>query len=164
MDWSIVQKLALALGMGLLVGFQREWTAPHVAGIRTFALITLFGAVMGLLFSALGGWMIAAGVVAVTLMLAWPTSARQRGVRLSHKPHDSTFDGTLIDEMSLWDSRALYLWQVTTSGEQPQETKVWRHVVVRTCGRQTCEILRATANLFLSNELAIRGQVCGFVS
>jgi uncharacterized membrane protein (DUF4010 family) len=69
MDWLIVQQLALALGMGLLVGFQREWTAPHVAGIRTFALITLFGAMTGLFYDAFGGWIIAAGVVSVTLML-----------------------------------------------------------------------------------------------
>ena len=38
MDWSVAEKLALALGLGLLVGFQREWTAPHVAGIRTQGL------------------------------------------------------------------------------------------------------------------------------
>lgn len=69
MDWLVVQKLALALGLGLLVGFQREWTAPHVAGIRTFALVTLFGAVVGLVFDPLGQWIVAAGFLALTSMI-----------------------------------------------------------------------------------------------
>lgn len=69
MDWLIVQKLALAAGLGLLVGFQREWTAPHVAGLRTFALITVFGAVIGLFVAESGGWLIGAGLVAVAAMI-----------------------------------------------------------------------------------------------
>lgn len=40
MEFVVVQKLAIAAGLGLLVGLQREWTAPHVAGLRTFALLT----------------------------------------------------------------------------------------------------------------------------
>jgi len=71
LDWLIVQKLALALGLGLLVGFQREWTAPHVAGIRTFGLITLFGTVMGLFFDTMGEWIVIAGVVALTSMIGF---------------------------------------------------------------------------------------------
>lgn len=69
MDWLVVQKLALALGLGLLVGFQREWTAPHVAGIRTFALVTVYGAVMGLLFNDLGEWIVVAGMISLTTMI-----------------------------------------------------------------------------------------------
>ena len=69
MDWTVAQKLALALGLGLLVGFQREWTAPHVAGIRTFALVTLFGAVTGHFFDEMGVWIVVAGMFAVTSMI-----------------------------------------------------------------------------------------------
>jgi uncharacterized membrane protein (DUF4010 family) len=43
----VVQDLLIAVALGLLVGLQREWSKSRVAGIRTFALITLFGAVMG---------------------------------------------------------------------------------------------------------------------
>jgi uncharacterized membrane protein (DUF4010 family) len=68
-DWLVAEKLALAPGLGLLVGFQREWTAPHVAGIRTFALITVFGTVIGLFFNTLGGWIVGAGVFALTAMI-----------------------------------------------------------------------------------------------
>ena len=69
MDLIVVQKLAIALGLGLLVGFQREWTAPHVAGLRTFALITAFGTVLGILVETLGGWLVGAGLIAVAAMI-----------------------------------------------------------------------------------------------
>ena len=69
MDLITIQKLGVATGLGLLVGFQREWTAPHVAGLRTFALITVFGTVIGLLVSDAGGWLISAGLIVVAAMI-----------------------------------------------------------------------------------------------
>jgi uncharacterized membrane protein (DUF4010 family) len=63
-------QLAVALGLGLLVGLQRERTAREVAGIRTFALITVFGTLSAQLASALGGWVVAAGFVATAGLLA----------------------------------------------------------------------------------------------
>ena len=62
-------RLALAIGLGLLVGFQREWAASHVAGLRTFALISLLGAMLALLAPAVGDWLVPAGLLAVTSML-----------------------------------------------------------------------------------------------
>ncbi|HEV2853969.1 MAG TPA: MgtC/SapB family protein [Thermoanaerobaculia bacterium] len=46
---------AVALGLGLLVGLQRERMDSAIAGIRTFALITLFGTVAGQLGRVFGG-------------------------------------------------------------------------------------------------------------
>jgi uncharacterized membrane protein (DUF4010 family) len=69
MDLAVVQKLAVSLGLGLLVGFQREWTAPHVAGLRTFALITVLGTVIALFAETVGGWLVVAGLLAVAAML-----------------------------------------------------------------------------------------------
>ncbi|MCO6458181.1 MAG: MgtC/SapB family protein [Pirellulaceae bacterium] len=69
MDLVFIQQLAVALGLGLLVGFQREWTAPHVAGLRTFALITVLGTLVGQFVAEAGGWLISAGLVAVAAML-----------------------------------------------------------------------------------------------
>lgn len=43
----MVQDLLIAAALGLLIGLQREWSGSRVAGIRTFPLITLFGALMG---------------------------------------------------------------------------------------------------------------------
>lgn len=62
---ELLQSLATALGLGLLVGLQREWVQSHVAGIRTFALLSLFGALCGVLGIAFGGWIIAAALIAL---------------------------------------------------------------------------------------------------
>ncbi len=62
-------KLGLALGLGLLMGLQRQRADSQLAGIRTFALIALFGALMALTTPAFGPWLIAAGMVALALVL-----------------------------------------------------------------------------------------------
>lgn len=61
----VLVDLALALGLGLLVGLQRERAQSQIAGIRTFALLTVFGALSATLAGAFGGWVVAAGVLAV---------------------------------------------------------------------------------------------------
>jgi uncharacterized membrane protein (DUF4010 family) len=65
----VVLRLAIALSLGLLVGFQRERTESTLAGVRTFALVTLLGAVTALLSETLGGWIVAAGLIGVTTMV-----------------------------------------------------------------------------------------------
>ncbi len=69
MDYVDAEKLALALGLGLLVGFQREWTAHHVAGIRTFALITVLGTLLAMFLDVAGALPIVAGLVAVAAII-----------------------------------------------------------------------------------------------
>ncbi len=69
MDPIILRQLGTALGLGLLVGLQREWGEEHVAGIRTFAMITVFGTVTGQTAGAVGGWVVAAGLLAVAAMI-----------------------------------------------------------------------------------------------
>jgi uncharacterized membrane protein (DUF4010 family) len=61
--------MAIALGLGLLVGLQREHAQSKVAGIRTFPLITLLGALAGLLAPALGGWVVASGFAGVITLI-----------------------------------------------------------------------------------------------
>jgi uncharacterized membrane protein (DUF4010 family) len=68
-ELDVSVRLAVALGLGLLVGLQREATEPHVAGIRTFALLTLLGALLGLLKEWTGAWVLAAGLLCVTTVL-----------------------------------------------------------------------------------------------
>ena len=63
--------LGISLGLGLLVGIQRESVSAPLAGVRTFALITLFGTLAGILSASLGSWVVVAGllgVVAVVVM------------------------------------------------------------------------------------------------
>lgn len=69
MDQEIFNGLGIALLLGLLVGLQREWDQHPLAGIRTFTLITLFGAVSALLAQEYGGWIIAASIIAVAGLL-----------------------------------------------------------------------------------------------
>ncbi len=71
--------LGLALVLGLLVGAQRQLQQHLLAGVRTFALITLLGAVCALLTPVAGGWIIAAGLLAlaVTLLIGNLLAIRQ---------------------------------------------------------------------------------------
>ena len=66
---ELLLSIAVALGLGLLVGLQREWEHNPVAGIRTFALASLFGSLCGIMGQTYGGWVIAAGVVAFSAMI-----------------------------------------------------------------------------------------------
>jgi len=66
---TVFEKVALALGLGLLVGLQRERVQSPLAGIRTFALITVWGTVSALLALDLGGWIVGLGGLAVAALL-----------------------------------------------------------------------------------------------
>src|SRR5688572_19377642 len=60
--------LLIALGIGLLVGLQKERVASPLAGLRTFALVSVFGAVAALLSVSTGPWVIVAGLLAITTL------------------------------------------------------------------------------------------------
>jgi uncharacterized membrane protein (DUF4010 family) len=64
MDLTLLSSLSLALGLGLLVGLQRERARSDFGGIRTFPLLTIFGTLCGLLAAKWGGLIIAAGLIA----------------------------------------------------------------------------------------------------
>ena len=74
----VLMKLAIALALGLLVGLQRERAASQIAGVRTFPLITLFGAVTALAAASLGAWLVAAGLIALAAMLVVSNLAKLR--------------------------------------------------------------------------------------
>jgi len=61
--------LGLSLGLGLLVGLQREYASSKTAGIRTFPLITLTGTVCGLLAKKFDVWILVAGFLGVISLL-----------------------------------------------------------------------------------------------
>jgi uncharacterized membrane protein (DUF4010 family) len=76
----LFQQLGIALGLGLLVGLQRESVASRLAGLRTFSLVTLFGSICALLATMFGGWVIAAGLIGLAgLILAGKYSDAQAG-------------------------------------------------------------------------------------
>ena len=66
----LVYQVLLALGLGLLVGFQRERAAQKkVAGIRTFPLITVLGVLSIEIADAGSGWVVAAALISVAAFL-----------------------------------------------------------------------------------------------
>ncbi|WP_439880081.1 MgtC/SapB family protein [Pontibacter sp. MBLB2868] len=65
MELELFQVLGISLGLGLLVGLQRQHEKSELAGIRTFPLITLFGTVSALLAGTFGGWVVAAGLISM---------------------------------------------------------------------------------------------------
>ena len=65
---EVFQRLGVALGLGLLVGLQREQAQSRIGGLRTFPLIAVFGILCGFLAQGAGGWVIAAGVVAIAVI------------------------------------------------------------------------------------------------
>lgn len=65
-----VQAFAMSLAIGLLIGLERERNPAPKAGVRTFALVAMFGCLSGLLTERIGsGWLLAIGVLAVTAMM-----------------------------------------------------------------------------------------------
>ena len=68
---GLLVSLAIALGLGLLVGLQREWVQKRMAGIRTFPLVALLGGLSAAIAETHGGWVIAAallGCVALVIL------------------------------------------------------------------------------------------------
>jgi uncharacterized membrane protein (DUF4010 family) len=70
--------IGMSLGLGLLVGLQREHAESQVAGIRTFALVTLLGTLMAMLGQSYGGWLVAVGALCVAVLLFVANLAKMR--------------------------------------------------------------------------------------
>jgi uncharacterized membrane protein (DUF4010 family) len=69
MEFLFIKQVGISLGLGLLVGLQREWGPSHVAGIRTFALITVFGTLCARLSQEFGGWILGAGLLGLSALI-----------------------------------------------------------------------------------------------
>lgn len=69
MDHSVFERLGVALGLGLIVGLQRQWTRSEIAGIRTFPLITILGALLAELDGRQPGVLSAVGLLAIASLI-----------------------------------------------------------------------------------------------
>lgn len=86
--WDAFAALGISLGLGLLVGLQRELAESRVAGLRTFALITLLGTLAAFVADRFGGWAIGAGLIGVaaaTALGSWIAARadRERGAGIT---------------------------------------------------------------------------------
>ncbi|WP_153116867.1 MgtC/SapB family protein [Rhodocyclus tenuis] len=67
---DILPDLLISLGVGLLIGLERERNPASRAGLRTFGLVGSFGAICALLAGQLASpWIIAAGLLIVGAMM-----------------------------------------------------------------------------------------------
>ena len=89
METILLHRLAIAVGLGLLVGLQRERSTSVIAGIRTFPLIVVLGLLCGWLARSPdgagvaavdGGWIVAAGLLGVATLTVLANVLRQRAV------------------------------------------------------------------------------------
>jgi len=62
--------LALAIGIGFLVGFEREWAEDKPVGLRSFALIGGLGGISAMLSADGSAWPVAGGILGLGLVLA----------------------------------------------------------------------------------------------
>jgi uncharacterized membrane protein (DUF4010 family) len=69
MQLELLVNLAIAFGLGMLIGMERERSANPVAGVRTFTLITMLGVMAGALAGSFGGWILPAAFLGVLALL-----------------------------------------------------------------------------------------------
>jgi uncharacterized membrane protein (DUF4010 family) len=67
--FQLVTPFAISIGLGALVGLERERGEVKIAGFRTFVLIAAFGTLTALLSESIGMWIIPAGLISVVVYL-----------------------------------------------------------------------------------------------
>jgi uncharacterized membrane protein (DUF4010 family) len=83
--YSNVEAFAVSLGIGLLIGLERERKPNGKAGLRTFALTAVFGCLAALLSEKSAGWLLAVGLLMMATMMI---------VALASDPRDDGDPGT----------------------------------------------------------------------
>jgi uncharacterized membrane protein (DUF4010 family) len=94
MDLVVLQQLVVSLGLGMLLGLQRERTERSIGGIRTFPFIALFGTVCAQIGEITGTWIIAAGLLALAGMVITANLAKIK--RTETDPGMTTEIATLL--------------------------------------------------------------------
>jgi uncharacterized membrane protein (DUF4010 family) len=68
--YEVLQAFAISIGIGLLIGMERERQSDSKAGLRTFALVGMLGCLCALLSQLTdSGWILAAGLLAIAAMI-----------------------------------------------------------------------------------------------
>ena len=83
MQQHFFAQLALALGLGFLIGLERQRRGDPIAGVRTFPLITVLGLLAANLSGAPDSPLVVAGLVAVIALVVTANLLQQRPL---HRP------------------------------------------------------------------------------
>lgn len=95
--YQLIQRLAVALAIGLIIGIERGWKqraepeGERAAGMRTLALSGLLGGIWGALALGAGGW----GVVGLSVAFAVFTAAVAI-FRYREMQHEGSFGATTV--------------------------------------------------------------------
>ena len=79
MELKLFGQIGISLLLGLLIGLQRQRAESAIGGIRTFPLIAAFGTYAAGSRKNYGGWIIAAGLLAVAALLLVSNFMMARG-------------------------------------------------------------------------------------
>ncbi|MDX1495198.1 MAG: MgtC/SapB family protein [Longimicrobiales bacterium] len=66
---TTIMDLAIAAGLGLLVGLQKERAESPLAGLRTFALVSLAGAIAAVVGESTTPWVIVGGLLSIAALM-----------------------------------------------------------------------------------------------
>lgn len=83
---ALLIRFGIALGLGMLIGLQREWSDTKIAGIRTYPIIALLGAVAASLSPEGSIWLLAGGLVALTILTVLGNWLKTRSDELVTEP------------------------------------------------------------------------------
>ena len=92
LELNVFYRLAAAIGIGLIIGLQREHTYSdqkdrHPAGVRSFTLVGLAGAMTAMLSDQMGGVApFVTGFIVIGLLLV----ASHISFAIGHRPHDGS--------------------------------------------------------------------------
>ena len=79
-------QLLISIGLGLIVGLQREWAESRLGGVRTFSLVSILGTGSMLLAEKLGSWIFVAAFLATTLAMGAGAVMSRLQLRDKSKP------------------------------------------------------------------------------
>lgn len=145
MELPALLRMLVAVALGLLIGLQREWSDPRVAGIRTFPLIALLGFLAGSFSEPAGGWLIPAGLIAVGAVVV----AARFGAQDADRPGTTTQVACLVVFLSTAGMALNYVAEAVMSCGFLMvllQSKGWLHAGIRRLGR---EDLHAATQLVL---------------
>jgi uncharacterized membrane protein (DUF4010 family) len=119
LDYNIVIHLGAGLLIGLLIGIERGWSGrdhdeeERMAGMRTFSLIGLLGAIWGQISQVVGAWALAAALVVVSALVI--VSYIKESQETKDIGVTTEFSMMLTFALGVWAALGYYAYALSTS-------------------------------------------------